>query len=121
MVNIDAAKTALLVAGGVFALLFIGTVWRFVSRLASFAVLTLIVVAVAYAAYELQTGWLQADGSDDATSGDVGTEFDTVPDASDPASDQSDVPTDDELDQELEQLLEQTDGTEAETEFESGN
>jgi len=120
MVNPKAAKTALLVGSGIFALLFIGTMWRFVSRLMSFAVLALFVVIAAYVAYELHAGWMKADSSaDEETVEDTEMEFEGVPAADRDMADYSDSLTDDEIDRELDRLKEQSSDTDCDLESET--
>jgi hypothetical protein len=69
----SAAKVALLVGGGALALLFLGSVWTFATRLLARslagAVQILVAVGLAYAAYELYSGWAAA--GEDATTGDA--------------------------------------------------
>lgn len=97
MVNTTAVKTGLLVGVTLFALLFVGTVWRFLSRLVSFAVLGLFVLAAVYVAYEVHSGWLAADpdGDRDRTESSV-----DVP--------ETEGPSDADLDEELHRLREAT-------------
>lgn len=105
MVNTRAAKAALLVSVGLLAVFFVGTVLRFISRLASFAVLALLVVAAGYATYELYTGWQKGEETDrvsDEFDLDEGAEA-TTDDGSDTGS-QSAVVSDEALDKELETL-----------------
>ncbi len=120
MVNLNAVKTALLVGGGIFALLFVGTVWRFVSRLVSFAVLALFVVVAAYVAYELYAGWSRADeGATSDESDDRLTETDGVTDT--PDATDTDPISDDELDRELERLRAETRDTDPDVGVETEN
>lgn len=121
MVNVKAVKRGLLVGGGIFALLFIGTVWRFVSRLVSFAVLALFVVVVAYVAYELYAGWARADEGETSSESDGPlTEADGVTDSTPDATDTDSI-SDDELDRELERLREETRDTDPEVGAETEN
>lgn len=120
MVNVSSAKTALLVGGGLFALLFIGTIWRFVSRMVSFAVLALFVIVGIYIAYELHSGWQKADTSDNIDdSGEPIGRFDKTTDTGSNVDGRSDTVTEDELDRELDRLREQTSNAEPEKEFET--
>ena len=54
----------MVVASAAMALLVAGQVARFLSRMISWALLVLIVVALAYAAYELSRGWSAAEADD---------------------------------------------------------
>lgn len=110
MVDMRAAKTALLVSAGLLAVFFVGTVLRYISRLASFAVLALIVVTGGYATYELYTGWQKG-----AETGRVNDEFDLDDTARDTTDGESatgthpDVLSDEALDKELETLKAESD------------
>lgn len=110
MVDTRAAKAALLVSAGLLAVFFVGTVLRFISRLASFAVLALFVVAAGYATYELYTGW-QKGAETDRASG----EFDPEDGAGDATGDETvtgahpDVLSDEALEKELETLKAESD------------
>ena len=118
--NVSAAKTALLVGGGLCAILFVGTVWRFVSRIVSFAVLAFLVIAAVYVTYELHTGWQKSDTSeDDNNLGETMREFEDKTDTEPNRDSHSDIITDEELEQELDQLREQTRNTESEEEIET--
>lgn len=63
MANWKALAVGLLAAAGVFALLFVGQVLRWVTRMVSWAALVLLVVFAGYVAYELYAGWT-ADAAD---------------------------------------------------------
>lgn len=101
MVNTRAIRTAALAGGGLFALLFVGTIWQFISRIASFAVMASLVVAAVYVAYEVHSGWLEA-GTGDRQERSESAEDDPV------IEDRSVSTT--ELDAEIERLREETDG-----------
>lgn len=119
MVNARSLKTALLVSGGVLALLFVGTVWRFVSRFVSFAVLALLVVLAGYVAYELHAGWASEDETETQTEPDS---FSTEPEEiADEDHDTTGKPDgfEDDIDAELERLRDQTRESTPEPEIET--
>lgn len=117
MVGRRAAKVAILVGGSALLVLLTGAVLLFVVRILRFAILALLVVLLAYATYELYSGWTAA-GTEETT-GETVT-----------AADETDEPlesirseyvsgslSDEEFEAELEEVLD--DDRESELEYES--
>lgn len=61
MVNTDALKLGAIVVLGVLGFILLGQVIRMVSWMLSYAVLGLLAVGAGYVAYEVYTGWSQAE------------------------------------------------------------
>ena len=64
MVNVRAAKVALVVAGLLLLALFAGQVLRRISWMISWGMLVAMVMPVAYGVYELKKGWTDAESED---------------------------------------------------------
>ena len=70
MVNVRAAKVALVVAGLLLLALFAGQVLRRLTWMLSWGMLVAMVMLVAYGVYELKKGWTDAE-SEDASARDT--------------------------------------------------
>lgn len=64
MVDWKALKLVALAMAGMVAFLLAGAALRFASRILSFALLALLVVAAGYVLYELVSGWTAAEADD---------------------------------------------------------
>jgi len=64
MVNVRAAKVALVVAGALLLALFAGQVLRRLTWMLSWGMMVAMVMLVAYGVYELKKGWTDAESED---------------------------------------------------------